>query len=301
MASLQRAYPHQFEAWVFQAPTKSSIFHAKLYIRSAHTNIACVVGSANLTSAGLATNLESLIGYDEIPQRSSFAAEIESIWTTFAKPLPPLQSHFLQPLTAATAKRIISKLPDRSPEDPTGLSRGPSAWRPASRIPRSKEMPNEGERRPLPKGKINIFLLTDILDETRKTQVQVPLDVVERFFRVARRQPATLTTSIVTSEGLTEPVSRQLVLSQGPKKTRLMRRIEIPQIKRLKRPLAALFLKLPGRRHFAYFLLPRESPNYARASKLLAKHGEQGGAERRYIVGSNNDAIWSAVTKLLPD
>jgi len=140
----------------------------------------------------------------------------------------------------------------------------------------------------------------DVLTETRSTQMQIPLEIVENFFRVRRRDAANLKVSIWTDTGLSQPITRTLVISQGPRHDRLMRRLEMPQIRGLARPLAVLFARLSGKRRFAFRLISRRSKDYREANRLLAKHGEQGGAERRFVIGTTADALWPRAKKFLP-
>jgi len=79
-----------------------------------------------------------------------------------------------------------------------------------------------------------------------------------------------------------------------------MKRIEIPQIRNLDRPLAALFLKVPGKRKFAFLLIPNGTRDHKIASQLLDRQGQQGGNPRRFIIGKAKDLNWSTVKKLLP-
>ena len=124
----------------------------------------------------------------------------------------------------------------------------------------------------------------DVLTETRKTQMQVPVPVVEGFFGIPKRQLATFEMSIVTPTGFSQPVSRNLVRSQGSEGQRLMRRIEMPQIRYLDRPLAVAFVQR-GDKNYAFKLLPRNSVQFRRADTLLDRAGQQGGARRRFVIG----------------
>jgi hypothetical protein len=129
---------------------------------------------------------------------------------------------------------------------------------------------------------------------------QLPLAIVQYFFGLGRRQRAEIAVSIWSSDGITQPIYRPIVLSEGPDRSRLMRRIEIPEIRNRKRNLAILFLKLKGRRRYVYLILPKEARSFITANRLLEKNGQQGNQERRYIIGKKGDSVWKSIITLLP-
>ena len=90
------------------------------------------------------------------------------------------------------------------------------------------------------------------------------------------------------------------ILILTPTENNTMRRLEMPQIRDLPRNLAVLFVKLSGRRRFAYRVLPQGSGGLRTANSLLKKNGQQGTAERRYIIGIKDDELWQRIKKLLP-
>lgn len=299
-SSLQRAYPKQVDIWVFQAPNPSSIFHPKLYVYQTNSDVNFIIGSANLTSGGLASNLESLLLYEGIDRKSRLAREVLSIWQTYARPSAPLSPTFLRQVTGPYAERLLKSLPRRTHQEfRSGRRKIQALWRPISRLPLPKSV------RFLPRERLTLkrlgrdYLLMDVLRETRKTQMQIPLDVVERFFGIPRGSPAAVNVSIWTREGLTQPIHRPLVMSRGVGMTRLMRRLEMPQIKGLERPLAVLFLRLPGKRKFAHCLLPRDTGAFRSADQILGQHGQQDHAVRRFIIGQRGDRLWKRVSLLL--
>jgi HKD family nuclease len=298
--ALSHAYPSQCRVSVFNAPARNCIFHPKLYIFETPKHGSVVFGSSNLTAGGLASNFESLIHFEDCDGKCAPAQHAEEIWKIFAEPSHPLRSQFLRPLTPTYFKSLVAKLPEKLERD--GLSE-PSAfrvlWRPISRV----RLPSST----LPQPRIHTefgastrrYLVMDVLTETRETQMQVPLHVVEDFFQVNRRKPADLRLSIITHTGLSQPIIRPIVISQGHEGQRLMRRIEMPQIKNLQRPLAVAFLQLRGQRRFAFTLLPAGSADYRKASRLLDHNGQQGNAQRRYVIGKPNDRLWQSVKSFL--
>jgi len=299
LLALQSAYPTQVKAYVFQAPSRKAIFHPKLYLYGHGKFLSAVIGSSNLTLGGLAHNFESLVCIDDIPARSPQAKEIAGMWANFANPRSPLRSDFLQQLTAAVVKRVCRQLPAKSQWERGGREKElRDLWRPLSTVPlRRSPAPIRVQRRFLAK-QTRAYLLIDVLKETRSTQMQMPLPVVEGFLGFRRDQEGSIHLSTLRGGKVSHPIDRTLVKSSGEAGNRLMRRIEMPQIRDLKRPLVALFFRLKGRRKFAFVLIPRGSRGFAKADALLDTHGQQGGAERRYYIGGWKDDLWKEISAL---
>lgn len=301
LKALSAAYETQCVVRVFHAPSRQAIFHPKLYILRTPSTVSYVIGSPNLTCGGLSSNFESMLLFENCKNNSTPATAAISIWETFAKPSFPLKQDYLRELTQDYLHKLQKGMPNLSKEE---FHRRPGAvsdlWQPISRLrlPRSTKVRKRAKL--VATTKRNGFLLMDILRETRSTQMQIPLQVVTDFFRVNPRQEANLSISILTQTGISQPIIRTLVISQGPKKDRLMRRLEMPQIRGLERPLAVLFVHLPGRRRFAFHLIPRSSKSYKSASQILEREGQQGSVRRRFIVGDFSEKKWRTVKKLLP-
>jgi hypothetical protein len=90
----------------------------------------------------------------------------------------------------------------------------------------------------------------DVLTETRKAQMQIPLDVIENFFGIERDERHDINLSVWTASGLTQPIERPLVISSGDAGRRLMRRLEMPAIKNMQRPLTVVFLRMGTQRYW---------------------------------------------------
>lgn len=298
--SLAAAYEKQCKVHVFQAPSRQAIFHPKLYIFRKPSSINFVVGSPNLTSGGLSSNFESMLLFGNCNKDSEVAKNAISIWDTFSRPKAPLKKHYLGELSRNYLNSLLKRLPDQHPQEykPT-LTAVRDLWRPISRLPLPRSTKVSQRANSQPASKLTGYLLMDVLQETRFTQMQIPLGIVETFFRVAPRKPADLTVSIWTETGISQPIKRTLVLSQGPRKDRLMRRLEMPQIRGLARPLAVLFMRLRGKYRFAFKLIPHYSKGYRVANRVLEQDGQQGSAERRFVIGSLQDKGWRSVETLL--
>jgi HKD family nuclease len=301
LQSLAAAYEKQCSVHVFQAPSRQSIFHPKLYLLRTRSTVSCVIGSPNLTCGGLSSNFESMLLFGDCENNSAVATNAISIWETFAKPKAPLRNHYLRVLSRSYLNVLLKRMPDKPrqefEETATAVR---DLWKPISRLPLPRSTKVSRRTKLAPTTKKAGFLLMDVLQETRFTQMQIPLSIVEGFFRVEPRKPADLSVSIWTQTGISQPITRTLVISQGPRKDRLMRRLEMPQIRGLARPLAVIFMHLPGRRRFAFHLIPHHSPAYKVANRILQKEGQQGSAKRRFVIGSLTEKKWSSVKGLLP-
>lgn len=293
--ALSTAYPGQVVVRLFHAPCRRSIFHAKLYMVLREDGFAGVIGSSNLTLSGLGSNLESLILCENIPVTDAIASEMIAIWRSFAEPAPPLRSSFLRDLTPSLRARLVNRLPQRSKEDRSGSRE--DLWQPLSEIKLPRTRQSFG-RSSLPQD-VERYMIYDIMHETRSTQMQIPLAVVEEFFGVQRDAPAEIEVSIMTGSSLSQPIVRPVVISKGESGRRLMRRLEMPTIRHLDRPLTAVFVKLERPHAFAYALCVRGTRQHRMTDLLLATHGQQGGGERRYYIGKPDDSLWPQVRELL--
>jgi hypothetical protein len=298
--ALHRAYPKQASVKLFQAPARGSIFHPKLYILDAGQELRAVLGSANLTFPGLTTNLESLLLYTGIRRTSQLGRELDRLWETFAAPDKPLRPEFLQDLTGRIVRKYGKKLPKVHVEERDRGRSVKAVWKPLSHVPLPRSSHAPGRRPESPSiTRKNQYLLMDVLRETRSTQMQIPLNVVERFFGLGRNQEGTINVSILSGQELTQPIIRPIVKSSGKEKERLMRRLEMPQIRGMRRPLVVLFLRMRGRRQFAYSLLLQGTDAWNKANRILREHGQQGNRIRRYIVGRCGDTLWKRIQPLL--
>jgi len=248
----------------------------------------------------LAANFESLVHYQDCDPACQIVQHAEEIWNVFAKPGPPLHARFLKPLTPAYMRSLVAKLPEMSGSDKVSeKSAFKNLWRPLSRIPLPSS--SAAKQRTLSHAfpSCRKFLVMDVLTETRSTQMQIPLSVVEDFFGVGRSEARNIRLSIITKTGLSQPIERPIVISQGQDGNRLMRRLEMPQIREMSRPLTIIFLKLSGRDNFAFKLLAQGSAGNNFAARLLARKGQQGNAQRRFLIGQPRQAIWRDAQRLL--
>lgn len=295
LAGFQKRYAKQAEVFLFNAPSQSSIFHPKLFLYGDQRSLReAVVGSANLTLGGLANNFESLLHYSSFAKRGATGSEIRELWKLFRHPAAPLRPEYLSRLSPSTAASLVRRLPAPRPnESPAARGKIVKLWRPLSRVrlPRSSNPPQWPRKTRSPrKSATRSYLLMDVLQETRRTQMQIPLPVVSGFFGASRDDSPTFRISILTDTGTSQPVERPLVATGS------MRRLEMPTIEGLTRPLSVLFVRL-GQRAFAYRLIAQEDAEYGQVSSILDSHGQQGGHERRYVIGRQGDRVWNVLPR----
>ncbi len=289
---LQNAYSRRVMCSIFYAPSKAAIFHPKLYIYRTAATMSAVIGSANLTLGGLGGNFESIFLYDGISRKSNEATQINNVWNTFATPAAPLERTFLRPLTEEYAKDLVRKLPSsshfESGSSPQGVR---SLWKPLSQVDLPRSASPAREPQAVVKRRVSKFLIIDVLSETRETQMQIPLAVVEEFFGIDRHVAGEISLSQIRGGEITQPIQRNVVISAGEGAKRLMRRIEMPQIAAKARPLCAIFVKLRNGQ-FAVSIAPQDTALFKRLNPWLRDHCQQPQhAQRRYYIGSAGDSL----------
>ena len=295
---MQHAYTNRIICSVFNAPSKIAIFHPKLYLFHTPKGISAMIGSANLTLGGLGNNFESIFLYRDVNRQSFEAKHMFNTWSTFAHPQPPLQAGFLRQLTAAYTNELMKKLPKSSrmeqPDPPNGVK---ALWKPISRVQMPRSSAPVQDRTRVPQKQIAAFLVIDVLTETRETQMQIPLAVVETFFGLRRDEEGDISLSQIRAGHLTQPIERKIVKSGGVRRN--MRRIEMPQIAGKARPLAAIFLRL-RRRRFAVAVVPQDTLGFGVVDRLLRDSGQQPDhAVRRYYIGTARDQLLPSLQTVL--
>jgi len=297
---LQQSFPTQFSCHVFQAPSRAAIFHPKLYLYVAASKISAITGSANLTLGGLGNNFESLFLHRNLPIHSRDAKTLIETWNRFGRPTRPLKRSFLRKLTPSYARALIQKLPTVSSVESISRNTAVKAvWQPISKIKLPRSNNRIQRQRPVSRVAVRSFLLIDVLTETRKTQMQLPLNVVETFFGLRRDQRGSIQLSYIRDGEIAQPIERNIVISSGDERQRLMRRLEMPPIAGYRRPLVAVFFRLSNR-HFSVALLPQNTAGYRDADRMLGHYGQQPDyAVRRYYIGLAGDTLLRRLKSLV--
>ncbi len=187
--TLKRDYAGRVDVRVLSTGDNQTIFHPKVYWLDADDRKVVIVGSANATLGGLRRNFEASLQLDLQPLvDEEVLQDLDFLWMSYTSPLPPLAPGNLLEIDRALISRIGRDHPptdgDPAREHPLrGIVPRPSrpVPPPAAR-PRPQRAPGAGASREL---------LMDILQETRATQVQLPVEVRAGFFQ--GRQTVVLT------------------------------------------------------------------------------------------------------------
>lgn len=273
--SLKREYPKQVDARVFSTGDNQSIFHPKVYWLDSNDRKVVVVGSANATSGGLRGNFEASLVLDLEPLTDGdILEELDFLWMTYTSPLPPLEAGNLVDLSRSLIDRF-------------GLDRPPTDSRRSEPHPLEGLVPDRQKpvstrrsiaRTPVTAKRSGKELIMDILQETRQTQVQLPVDVLASFFRNAdsvRLQQV--------RKGLAVKSDVRPIIHLGNN----THRIELDAIRGLPRPQIVRFFRTRQRSVVTYEIVLNGTREYDEAQKLLSQRGHQtrSGARRWLLRG----------------
>lgn len=262
--NLKREYPNRVDARVFSTGDNQTVFHPKVYWLDSNDRKVVVIGSANATSGGLERNFEASLVLDLEPLTDAdILEELDFLWMTYTSPLPPLSPANLIDLNRSLINRFG---PDHPPTD--GRQSEPHPL--AGMVPhRQRAVSSRSSTRSTPvsamrRGK---ELLMDILQETRQTQVQLPVDVLASFFQNADNVRLQQVRKGVVVKSDTRPI---IHLGNNT------HRIEIDAIRGLPRPQIVRFLRPKGKSVVVtYEIVLNGTRDYNEAEKLLSQHGNQ--------------------------
>jgi HKD family nuclease len=254
--SLKRKYLKQVDARIFSTGDNKSIFHPKVYWLDSNDRKVVVIGSANATSGGLGGNFEASLVLDLEPLTDAdILEELDFLWMTYTSPLPPLSAGNLIDLSRSLIDRFGL---DHPPTDSRGNEPHPlGGLVPHRQKPLSTKVT---AKRP---GK---ELIMDILQETRQTQVQLPVDVLASFFRNADRVRLQQVRKGVAVKSDVRPI---IHLGNNT------HRIELDAIRGLPRPQIVRFFRTRHRSVVTYEIFLNGTREYDEAQKLLSQRGHQ--------------------------
>jgi len=276
---LSRTYPGQVDAKVFSAGSQFHVFHPKLYLLDFKHRLIAWLGSANATAGGMFLNCECITEF-AIDRNADLreANLLDGVWDSYAT-----SSQYLYDLTP----QIISKIaelhgPEQSAEAweppphalksvaPSGLPRLPRVPRLTMSLRQASQpiLQTEGEE-----------LIMEILQETRDTQVQIPVEVLEKYFGVRQGERARI--SLRYKEGgQTKAIKHRSIIYPTSHV-----RVEMETISGLTRPLIAVFHRDPAREDtYEYELLKNGTKGYRRMRRLLKKGKRTSRTSRWYLI-----------------
>lgn len=280
LLSWKRAFPKRVDARVFSTADNATIFHPKVYWFDSAERRVVVVGSANATGGGLFRNFEVSLEMElEAAVDSDAFEDLDFLWMTYSSPLPPLSEENLLEVDASLASRLKSgRAPTdgdaRLPHPLAGLKQRGAA---KSTVPTKSRMPTKKATGSAAKA---VELVMDILEETRQTQVQLPVGALP-FFKAQPEQRQTVTLHQVFRGSVVKSDLRPFIHLDNN-----THRLEIDAIRGLPRPQIIRFWRAFGDpRHVFYEVLLRGTTRFAQLDLLLQNQGTQTRAgARRWLV-----------------
>lgn len=266
---LQDSFSSQVSIKIFSAGNHFNVFHPKLYLMEEGDKLVAWVGSSNLTGGGMFSNFECILELEIDRLNDRDTAELfDAVWDSYAT--PSSANVRLQDLSPEVISEVEKKYgPEQETESLT--SEHPMASINTGALPRSPLPPRvtkEGmiihSNRLQP---VYNELLMEVLTETRQTQVQIPVDVLTKFFGIRPDEAGCITLRYLKDGRIR---NRPIVHHRG------MHRIEIETIKDLQRPLIIRFRRVSSKLDtYDYELIERGSREFRRLRQLLHQKGYQ--------------------------
>jgi len=279
LSGLDTRFRSQVNVQVFSSGSHFNVFHPKLYMIQTTRKLLTWIGSANVTGGGLLSNFECLVELD-IDRRTDREAAtlLEDVWASYAS--PSSTNVHLESLTPELISRVEKEY---GPEQPTEsitpshpLSDIDRGTLPKAPVPPRLKM--DGSPSALPQLQaVGNELIMEILTETRETQVQIPVNVLNQYFGLRNDERAVIT---LYNKKTGQIKNRPLVHHRG------MHRVEMEFIKGLSRPLIVKIVRDPFRRDtYNYEFFKRGSKEFNRMKQLLQTQGQRTNTRaRRWLI-----------------
>lgn len=301
LKGLQIKYPDNVNIRILTAGSNSYIFHPKAYCFENDEDCVILTGSANSTEGGLLGNFElsmkASFKKNEAKGQETYQ-DFTRVWNQYTTPLEPLTKDNLINLVSQEGEDLINKIGENSSEVKKARSSVRSAH-PLNSINKGPEISRKiraihGPRTGINKGvteddggnesKSAItrrnesqiknetlqYLVMDILTETRKTQVQFPVEVMKTF--LSGFESIELYYRDRIDGSITHESTRPIV--DLPHNN--THRLEIIQIKDRERPLIMQMSMIPGTlNQFIYELVDKDDADFTYLDSLLNEEGKQ--------------------------
>jgi hypothetical protein len=272
LLDLKNAYPGRVDARVFSTGDNQYIFHPKVYWLDSDNRNVVIVGSANATMGGLSRNFETSLELEVEPLTDdSLLQDLNFLWMSYSSPLPPLVAANLREIDRALIRRVGH---DQPPTDGRPQQIHPlRALIPACVLPRHRGQGRRIRRAPrtATAGRRRRELIMDILQETRQTQVQLPVEALTSFFLPRGTRGDSIELRLLRRTTVVKSDVRPIIhLGNNT------HRIEVDAIRGLPRPQIIRFLRVGGRSNAVeYEVVLRRTREYAQLDRLLASQGRQ--------------------------
>lgn len=284
LLSWKRAFPKRVDARVFSTADNTTIFHPKVYWFDSTERRVVVVGSANATGGGFFRNFEVSLEVElEAAVDSDAFEDLDFLWMTYSSPLPPLsESNLLEVDPSLVARLKSGHTPtdgDGSLPHPLAGLKGAGPAKP--QVPLKKATGLAGA----------VELVMDILEETRQTQVQLPVGALPFFNAEPERRQSINLHQVFRGNVVKSDLRPFIHLDNNT------HRLEIDAIRGLPRPQIIRFWHASSDpRNVYYEVLLLGTTRYAELDSLLQSKGTQTRAgARRWLV--RNTSTGSASTK----
>jgi HKD family nuclease len=281
LLSWKRAFPRRVDARVFSTADNATIFHPKVYWFDSTERRVVIVGSANATMGGLLKNFEVSLEMELEPAVDSDAFEdLDFLWMTYSSPLPPLSESNLLEVDASLVARLKSGRPptDGNASLPHPLAGLRKAGPAKPKVPSKKATDIAGA----------VELVMDILEETRQTQVQLPVGALP-FFNAEPERRQSINLHQVFRGNVVKTDKRPFIHLENN-----THRLEIDAIRGLPRPQIVRFWhSTSDSRNVHYEIVLRGTNRYAALDSLLHSAGRQtrAGARRWLVRGPSTGSV----------
>lgn len=270
LLGLSKMYPHQVEAKVFSAGSRWHVFHPKLYLLDSKRNLMAWLGSANMTAGGMFLNCECVT--ELAVDRKLDAREahlLDDVWNSYESSSP-----FLHDLTPQVISKVAEQHGPEQPSEAWSPPKHPFGSASVSGLPKLPRPPRlttslKQSSQSVLKAKGNTLIM-EILQETRDTQVQIPVDALEDYFGIRQGEKARIALRHKRGKQVKSAKFRNVIYPTSHV------RVEMETISGLKRPLIAVFHRDPAKDDtYEYELLENGTKRYEKMRKTLERKGKR--------------------------
>jgi HKD family nuclease len=275
LLGLSRSYRPRVNVRYFSAGSQHHVFHPKIYMLDSANELTAWVGSSNTTGGGMFLNCECMVQL-KINKNVDLteARLLEALWDSYSRPSP-----YLRRVTDGVIQKLVERYGPEQPGESYNPPRHPirrtrSHLPSLPRLPRLNRNYRPSTQPPLrPRAR---ELIMEILQETRDTQVQIPTEVLAKYFGLRSDEIAQIRLRYKENNLTRSIKNRNIVHHRG------MHRVELETISGLRRPVIAVFHRDPRRRDtYDYELLKNGTSEYKRERRLLQNRGHQTTATSR--------------------
>ncbi|MBN1971505.1 MAG: phospholipase D family protein [Candidatus Delongbacteria bacterium] len=242
--------------YIFYAPVTYYKFHPKIYIFSNKKSSLFLIGSNNLTLGGLFCNSECCVKLEiDNKNDNELITSMNSLWKSYTNPKPPFHKNNLQKLSDKLLAAFPKVKKRKNHSRNNHLNKLNSIF-PKIKMPKvpkttlKKEISKETITDSSSRKNRDRVLLLEILNETGAggTQVQIPREVIKKYFNVSTNGHQTIEVKIEDNE------IRPAVICHFQNNTH---RISFSEIVNLRRPFLMKIIRKRTKLYSVTFLKGR--------------------------------------------